>query len=263
MTRNKTKETGTALSGDVLDAMPAEKPMVAVSETGQVMAMIERIMLDPNADIDKLERLMAMKDRLDAQRAAREYAVAMSAAQAEMPAIQKNRKNDQTNSYYAELEVINDAIVPIYTKHGLSLSFDTIPASKPEWVAVRCRVRHVGGHVEESTYETPYDNTGIAGKVNKTTTHGLSSGVTYARRYITMLVFNLTIKGDDKDGNANKIKSTAISEKQALTLQEWIDESKADKIAFLEYFGVENLVDLPASRYQEALSGLKQKAKQK
>lgn len=239
-----------------------EQPMVVLSDTANLMSMIGRMATDPNADIDKMERLMRMKDEIDRQQARVAFAAAMSAAQADMPVILKNKKNNQTNSRYAELEVINDAITPVYTKHGFSLSFDTVPNDKEKWVTVRCRVRHVGGHTEESTYETPYDNTGMNGQVNKTTTHGLASGVTYARRYITIMVFNLTIKGEDNDGNTPKQdQNKAITEEQEIVLTEWIKTSGADKVKFLALYGIEKLSELPVKKYAEALAGLKQKAK--
>jgi hypothetical protein len=257
--------TTTAVATQVLDRMP-EQPMAVVppSETAQVMSMIERIAMSPDADMDKLERLMAMKEKLDAQRAAREFAVAMKDAQAEMPVIVKNKTNTQTKSRYAELEVINDAIVPVYTKHGLSLSFDTIPASKPEWVAVRCRIRHIGGHVEESTYETPFDTVGSGGNVNKTVTHGLASGVTYARRYITIMVFNLVIKGEDQDGNQPRSSEKLVSDDDAAAIKEWMELLQfepSDMGEFLALYKVAAIAELPANRVREVIAALKLRAK--
>lgn len=239
--------------------VPAQQ-MVPVSEAASLMAMIGQMATNPQADIDKMERLMRMKDEIEQKQARVAFAESMSLAQAEMPVIVKNKTNKQTSSRYAELEVINDAITPVYTKHGFSLSFDTIPNEKEKWVTVRCRVRHVGGHTEESTYETPYDNTGMKGEVNKTTTHGLASGVTYARRYITIMVFNLTIKGEDRDGNTPPQKDRGLSEAQEAKVKEWIETSGADQKKFLEFYGVERIIDIPAKRYNEAINGLRQKA---
>lgn len=249
-----------AKNNEVVVSEPQQQPMVVLSDAANLMAMIGQMATNPNADIDKMERLMRMKDEIEARQARIEFASAMSAAQSEMPVILKNKKNNQTNSRYAELEVINDAITPIYTKHGFSLSFDTIPTEKEKWVTVRCRVRHIGGHTEESTYETPYDNTGMKGEVNKTTTHGLASGVTYARRYITIMVFNLTIKGEDKDGNAPPRQDRGLSAEQEAKVKEWLETSGANKAKFLEFYGAETVADIPAKRYNEAINGLRQKA---
>lgn len=263
--RKKT-DTALAVTGEVLEQMPSNVVAIPPSETAQVMSMIERIALDPAADMDKLERLMTMKRQLDAERAAREFAVAMKDAQAEMPVIVKNRTNNQTRSRYAELEVINDAIVPVYTKHGLSLSFDTIPSSKENWVAVRCRIRHIGGHVEESTYETPFDTVGSGGNVNKTVTHGLASGVTYARRYITIMVFNLVIKGEDVDGNQARDGSAKVASQDDIdAIREWFEVcsfTTNEVNDFLALFKIEELEHLPANRVKEAVGGLKARAKQ-
>jgi len=242
-----------------LDQVP-QSNITVVNESDSMMALIGRMATDPTVDIDKMERIMAMKERMDAETSRRLFNDAMTQCQAEMPAIVKGKTNKQTNSKYAELEHINDAITPVYTKHGFSLSFDTIPSSKEDWVSVRCRVRHNGGYTEESTYETPFDNTGMRGEVNKTVTHGLASGVSYARRYITIMVFNLTLKGEDNDGNGNGRKSSTITEEQQLLVDEWIVKSKADKAAFLRVYKVESVAAIPSNRYQEVIAGLKQKA---
>lgn len=247
---------------DVATLVPQQdQPLVVMSESANLMAMIGRMATDPNADIDKMERLMAMKERIEAEAARRLFNEAMTACQRDMPAILKGKKNNQTGSKYAELEHINDAITPIYTRHGFSLSFDTVQSTREDWVNVRCRVRHSGGYTEESTYETPYDNTGMRGEVNKTVTHGLASGVSYARRYITIMVFNLTLKGEDNDGNGGGKKVAFITEQQQAAMQEWIDVTKSDKVAFLQNFGAESLQTFPAGRANEAFALFKAKAK--
>ena len=55
-----------------------------------MVSMIERIALDPNADLDKLERMLAMKERMDAQNAKVAFAHSLSVARAEMPPIVKD-----------------------------------------------------------------------------------------------------------------------------------------------------------------------------
>lgn len=243
-----------------VEQIPASN-ITTVSESANLMLMIGRMATDPTADIDKMERLMAMKERIDAEAARRLFNQAMRDCQSEMPAIVKGKFNQQTKSKYAELEHINEAITPVYTRHGFSLSFDTIPTPKENWVAVRCRVRHEGGHTEESTYETPFDNTGMRGEVNKTVTHGLASGVSYARRYITIMIFNLTLKGEDNDGNGAPKQAGTIDEAQQKIIGEWINKSKAKPEVFLKVYKIEKLEDLPKARFREAIDMLKQKAK--
>lgn len=232
----------------------------AKTESMAMMEMISRAAADPSTDIEKMERMYRMKVEFDSREAAKAYANAMAEAQAEMPAIVKNKTNTQTNSRYANLEVVNEAITPIYTKHGFSLSYSTEEPKAEGWVRVRCLVSHRGGHSEVFCYDNPVDDKGLAGKQNKTDTHGRSSAVSYSRRYLAMMIFNLTIKDEDNDGNGGGAVVT-ISEEQQAKIAEWIEQSGADKDKFLALYGVDKISELPVKRYNEALRGLQQKAR--
>ncbi|WP_313415983.1 ERF family protein [Stenotrophomonas sp.] len=164
-------------------------------------AVLQQALMMPEQGVDRLERMWEMHKEMQDRDAARAYADAMKACQKEMPAIQKRGKNKQTNSRYALLEDINRLITPIYTRHGFSLSFGTDRSELADHVGIVCDVMHDGGYSKTYTYDAPIDNVGIKGEKNKTTTHGRGSAISYGRRYLVMMIFNLTI-GDDDDGNA-------------------------------------------------------------
>lgn len=168
--------------------------------TGLAVALQQAMML-PDQGVERLQKLWEMQKDMQDRDAARAYADAMKACQKEMPAIQKRGKNKQTNSRYALLEDINRLITPIYTRHGFSLSFGTDRSELADHVGIVCDVMHDGGYSKTYTYDAPIDNVGIKGEKNKTTTHGRGSAISYGRRYLVMMIFNLTI-GDDDDGNA-------------------------------------------------------------
>ena len=181
---------------------PVQNNVVPMADNAALMSAVARAASDPNVDVEKMERLFAMHERMEARAAQQAFNAALSAAQSEMPVMHKDRTNTQTNSDYATLDSINERIVPIYTKHGLALSFDTADSPLPDHVRVVCRVTHTSGHSQTYTHDNPLDMTGIGGKVNKTATHGRGSAITYARRYLTLLIFNLRT-GHDDDGNAS------------------------------------------------------------
>ncbi len=166
-----------------------------------LQAALQQALLLPDQGVERLERMWEMHKEMQDRDAARAYADAMKACQKEMPAIQKRGKNKQTNSKYALLEDINRLITPIYTRHGFSLSFGTVRSELEDHVGIVCDVMHDGGSAKTYTYDAPIDNVGIKGEKNKTSTHGRGSAISYGRRYLVMMIFNLTI-GDDDDGNA-------------------------------------------------------------
>src|ERR1043165_5106484 len=74
---------------------------VPASDISPILGLIERASRDPNVDIDKMERLIAMHDRVQAAQSRREFDNAMASAQEAMKAIRANMENKQTHSEYA------------------------------------------------------------------------------------------------------------------------------------------------------------------
>ncbi len=214
---------------------PQSGQVVALADTAALVSAIANAARDPNVDVEKMERLWAMHEKMQDRQAEQAFYESMKAAQSEMPTIGKDRHNTQTNSDYATLDAINQRITPIYTRHGFSLTFDTTDSPLADHVRVVCRVLHRDGHSKTYSYDTPMDATGIGGKVNKTPTHARGSAITYGRRYLTLMIFNLST-GYDDDGNASSGYDssdwlTAISDASDMDqLNKLADELKAATI---------------------------------
>lgn len=222
-----------------------------------MVAMIERVVLDPNADLDKLERMLTMKERIDADRRAREFSAALSACQSAIPTVIKNKENRHTSSSYADLAAIYQAAKPIVAAHGFS--FSTFPAQceRPNYQGIRWVLRHEGGHVEEDIAEVPVDDKGAKGTTNKTATHAFGSTASYGRRYLFCMIFDIAT-GDDTDGNAPET-SQSLSEEQYRELQDLVERSGADEGKFLLAYGAKTLAEFPAKNFNAAVSQLKKK----
>lgn len=173
----------------------------SASEVIAFLQMIERASKDPKINIDKLQRLLDMRQQEYARIAVVRYHEAMTACQAEMEPIRADCANDQTRSRYASLAAVIAVTRPIYTKHGFWLNFDTADSPKPDHVRVVCKVGHQGGHTEVHHIDMPVDGKGARGGDVMTKTHAMGSGVTYGRRYLYGMVFDLAVERDD-DGNA-------------------------------------------------------------
>lgn len=168
---------------------------------GGILNVIARASTDPNVDIDKLERLLAMQERVLARDAETAFNVAMNAAQAEMRPISANASNPQTRSRYATFDKLDSALRPIYTAHGFSLSFDEGDSPKPEHVRVLCYVSHVGGHTRTYHRDMPADGKGAKGGDVMTKTHAAGAAGSYGARYLLKGIFNVSVGEDDRDGN--------------------------------------------------------------
>src|SRR5690554_2918695 len=107
-----------------MNAVIEHKPDALPAETGEgattILSVISRAASDPSVDIEKLERLMAMKERMDAKQAETAFAAALSRVQAAMGRVGADKKNSQTGSWYATYGALDKALRPIYTADGRS-----------------------------------------------------------------------------------------------------------------------------------------------
>jgi hypothetical protein len=165
------------------------------------IAMIERAARDSSIDIDKLDRLLLMRERENARMAERLFNEGMALAQAEMKPIGVDSNNDQTRSRYASYAALDRAVRPIYTQHGFGLTFNTDDAPGESQARIVCDVCHTGGHTRRYRIDMPVDGKGAKGGDVMTKTHAMGSGLSYGMRYLLRRIFDLAIDQDD-DGNA-------------------------------------------------------------
>ena len=224
--------------------------------------VIERIALNPDVDVDKMEKVMALQERMMDRQAEAEFNSAMTMVQANMPLIPKDGFNKHTESHYSKHETIVKIIKPIYTKEGFAVSFSEaeIPQteSKQRLIKIIGVLRHRSGHSETYFTILPIDDSGIAGSKNKTGVQGTGSTITYGRRYLTCMIFDVAT-GDDTDGNALDGNVSVveeiiyISEEQSNSLYAKIDEHGVNKTGFYKWLKSEmkltKLEDVPANRF--------------
>ncbi len=223
-------------------------------DAGALLSVISRAAADPNCDIDKMERLLQMQERVVARQAAAEFAEALSDMQDALPSI--GERGDAAGRYrFALWEDINAAIKPVLKRHGFALSFRSDFA---DGIAVTGVLSHRSGHSEATTIKLPADGSG-----NKNAVQAVASSVSYGKRYTAGLLLNLTSHGEDDD--AFKAVAQPVSEDQAATLKALAEEVNADVPAFLRYLSkvaknkIENLADIPAAMYEESVGLLNQK----
>lgn len=169
--------------------------------------LVCRTMADPAADVGKLEvllriqrEILADEARRSAEEAKRIFYRAKSTAQDEMVPIVRDAQNKTTNSWYARLETIDASIRPIYRRHGFDMSFDSEQLAGSD-LRIICELSHEAGYVRPYSLPGALDIVGPKGTVNKTPLHGLGSTVSYLRRYLSCMVWNLVLIYEDQDGN--------------------------------------------------------------
>lgn len=233
-----------------------EQPQPAVaSEASAIFQVIERAAMNPQVDIDKMERLIQMQERIMERNARSAYAAALADMQPNLPVIAERggikNNSGKVQSTYALWEDINDAIKPVLAKHGFALSFRT--GQEDGRIIVTGILSHRDGHREETTMHLPLDTSG-----SKNAVQAVGSSTSYGKRYTAQALLNITSRGEDDDGKAAGDGPT-ISNDQIGDLQAMIDDVKADKGKFLAYLKVDSLASIPVSKYKGAVDALNAK----
>lgn len=225
----------------------------AASQRVELLGMIERAVRDPAIDIDKMERLLAMQERAMAESSRRAFNTAFRLAKAEMKPVVRNKYNEQTRSGYANLEAVADALDPIIDRHEFVLTFGTDKSDLDGHYRVTCDVLHDEGYERHYHADVPADNVGMKGNQNKTATHGFGSTMSYGRRYLKLMIFDVATT-DDNDGQRKRDEPDyeMISSSQCGELRRLIAQVEATEEAFCDYLRVGTLPELAAKNFEVA-----------
>lgn len=227
-----------------------------------VIQLIERVATNPNVDVGKLERLLDLQERYQLRQAEVAFNAAMQAAQSEMPVVLRDAKNPQTNSSYARLETVSKVMSPVITKHGFAMSFGTDVSPLPDHYRVTCELSHSAGFSRRYHADVPVDGAGIKGIANKTLTHALGSTLSYGRRYLKLMIFDVATTDDD-DGNSATFRAR-LSDAQIAEIEALIEEVLAQtggsrdryRRNFLAYMKVERIGAILASDFDRAVAAI-------
>lgn len=237
--------------------MEAFNAPIPMAEPTNMVEVISRAASDPTIDVNKLERLLAMYERLNERESEKQFNIAMTDAQGDIRRVAADADNPQTRSKYASYPALDRALRPVYTKHGFALSFDTEPAAE-NYVRVLCRVSHNAGHCRTYKIDMPADGKGAKGGDVMTKTHAVGAAMSYGARYLLKLIFNVAVGEDDDDGNGAD-PLAKITHDQVGNINELIFRTQADVEKFCKYMGVEAVPDIKAKDYERAMTALNMK----
>ena len=159
----------------------------AAIQQGAALEVVDRI-LRAQKDMIEHQELIAFND-------------ALARVQAKCRRIGVDRENPQTHSKYATFDKLDDAIRPLYIAENLSLTFDTEDCEKADTVRVICDAS-LGGYTRRYRIEMPADGKGAKGNDVMTKIHATGSAISYGKRYLLTMIFNLKVGHADDDGNA-------------------------------------------------------------
>jgi ERF superfamily protein len=241
---------------------PSSPIPLPASEATAMMLMIERAARDPSVDIEKMKQLMEMLKAVQLEEAEAAFNFAMTEAQSRIKRIAADAQNKSTNSVYPTYAAMDRAIRPIYTDAGFAISFnEDVGAVGPDMVRMLAYVTHTPPGAKRSftrTYHTDIaaDGKGARGGDVMTKTHAHMSAVTYGKRGLLGMIFNLAV-GKDDDGNAaGDTTAEGITAQELKELRALIAEVRADELKVCRACHVETLEDLTKKLYAQAKAKL-------
>jgi len=183
---------------------------VPTTKEGAMLDFIQRAAADPTVDIDKLERLIQLSERMQSKTAETEFNAAMAKMQCEIPTVGEGAQNSHTKNTYATLDDINRVLKPIMQRHGFAVSFKV--DNQANGIHVTGILMHSAGHREQTTLLLPVD---IGSGRNAV--QAVGSSTTYGKRYVMCALLNITTgdaSDDDGVGSAPEQMVTALQAKQ-------------------------------------------------
>ena len=187
--------------------IPPPTRAVAIQEgPGALLTAIVQMARDPSVDADKLEKLLAMQERMEAREAERQFNQAMM----RLPPIhvKKNGTIDLTSKEdraagragksvpFAKWEDMAAVVEPLLEREGFRLSFDSIPRpGDGGGLIVTGRLSHRDGHGRTASMPLPLDS-----GPGRNNLQAIGSTLSYGKRYAAEMLLNIVRDGADDDG---------------------------------------------------------------
>lgn len=229
-------------------------------ETSQETSMsnyesLIRLAIEKDADIDKIEKLIVLKERYEAGEAKKSFVRSLSAFKADVPVVTKDKVNSQYSSKYVSLSNLVNTISPTLSHHGFSASWDI---EQNGIIKVTCKITHAQGHSESSSMSANADKSGAKNDVQQ-----IKSTITYLKSVTFESILGIASSDAnlDDDGQlaseAGKVATALVTKAQVSNLLDLIDNSeRVDKTKFLSYMKVEKIEDILKSNFNKALIAL-------
>lgn len=222
-------------------------PQESLLPADPMVSMIERIAMDPNADLAKLERMLELKEKHEATQAKAAFASAFAAASAEFPTIPLNGVGHGSKKY-ATLKDITAGTRPVLSRHGLTLSFSIEVGDQ---VIVTAELMHKDGYSKSTSIALPRDTSG-----SKNAVQAVGSTQTYGQRYTAQAILGLSLGDDTEDDGGSSSGAATVSAEQFIALRDRAADAGVSEETICKAAGVSDLQFYPAKDFQSAMNRL-------
>lgn len=265
-----TKET-TVVKQDI-EAPGNHQPFIE-RQGAMVVNQADRLIemaITSGADIDRLDKLLDLKERYDKEEARKQFTAALARFKGEDITIGKDKavgyqgKDAWVGYTHASLGNVVGTAVPHLSRHGLSHRWDILQENGS--ITVTCILTHEGGHSESVRLTASPDDSGKKNQIQQ-----VASTITYLERYTFLSITGLAVEDmPDDDGKAAGEPIEYINEDQVNSLHAKITDNEMDLNIILRWLATSaakagRLEDIPANMFKTVMSkvdaGIKAKAK--
>lgn len=186
-----------------ITVVPTVEPQQQMMATpSQLLAMA----VNQGADLDKLEKLMELQERWEANEAKKAYNAAVAEFKRNPPDIIKDKKNNQYGSMYATLaNLVNNGSAAL-APYGLTVDWKI---DQSQGIKVTCILKHAMGHSEHVSITGQPDDSGAKNKLQQ-----IKSTITYLKGETFQCVTGITARdcpGNDDGNGAGKSQQAVRS----------------------------------------------------
>lgn len=278
MARTQTKTAEAPLLSGIVEPEPKPSPVattgrakatkpqstaVAVSEprsSGQrsLMSICLEAATRKGVTPEKVKAYLDMAHEEELRGLEREFDNLMIDARSEMPVIVKDAWNPHTKSHYAKLEKVSQQIDGIARKYGFQHTYGMADSKLDNHYRVICDLVNRNGFKRRYYIDIGSDTAGAKGGGTKSGAQGSGSSVSYARRYLKFMVWDLVLAGEDQDAQRGK-GGELITADQTQELSRLMRETNTVAAQFYDHFEIEELSDLPQTEFKRAKGLLERK----
>lgn len=202
-----------------------------VRQPENLMGALIQAAMNPEIDADKMERMLAMYERMEATKDRRDFHEALAEMLPEIPEIGKHgvatNKDGRQLYKFAKWDEMNRLIRPILQKHGFALTFRT---QEHERGVLITGVLSRGGHSETTSVLQTLESASAAMNSNQ----ARGNAISYGKRYTAAALLNL-ITTEEEDNDASGASGEVLSEHQAARIRELVAELGIDEDKLLEW----------------------------
>lgn len=209
-----------------------------------------------DADLLKLDKIMAMQIQYRDYQAKQDFSKAFAIAQGKIGVIlkDKERVGGPIKGNYASFDQMVLQSKEILAEYGISISFKEILTNEPNVFHMRAIVRHVSGHKEFYNLRIPYDTSS-----NKSPVWAKGSAITYCKKYLYSMILCLGTGEDDDGLVATTYIPAGISAMQRAHLMMLVEQAESSIEVLYKRYNVPSIDDLSQKAYEDACEGLTNK----